>query len=816
MYVAPLVVLVAALPAAQLPVVDAPFSAAGADRVADEQTLKAANVPISGTGLVEFLRKRTPPLAGRDKVTELIALLADKDGAKRDQAAGDLVALGQAAVPLLRQAANNFDNPDAGLRARRCLQLIEGTEGASVAMAVAHLVGLTKPTGAAEALLGYLPYADDERVADEVANALVNVGLSDGKPDPSLIKALKDTVPVRRAVAAEVLCKVGGSAGHAAVQPLLKDERPTVRLRVALGLLNAHNADAIPVLIDIMADLPPKQRKQAETYLTDLAGEWTITGPKGHDNVSRALRREAWRAWWKAVDGPVLLEEFRSRTVTDAERENILALIRRLGDESREIQAKAATELVSLGVKAAPLLRQAVNLGNAKFSPSAKQCLDLIEKDSPNPLPAAAVRLLAMRKPEGATATLLGFLPFAETDTQAAQVRDMIAVVALRDGKVDPALVKALEDKVPVRRIAAAVALCRGGDADHLAAVRKLLKDADLEVRMKTALALAENKDKEAVPVLIGLLPELPLELAREVTDYLSLVAGEKAPSVALAEDKATREKVRDAWNTWWTENSKTAELAKLDPSTRQRGLTLVVETYNQRTRRQGRVLEIDAQGKVRWEIDNLNYPQSAQILTGDRVLIAEQNLNRVVEMDFKGKLIWQRQMNQAFYAQRLKNGNTFMAGRNQIIEVDPTGREVYNFQRFNEYLIAAQKFRDGQIAYLTNQGMYYRLDEKGTEIKKFRVPFNVNFGVNGAHLLPGDKVLVAVMNQNKVFEFNAEGKVVFEATVNYPSNPHRLPNGHTLVPAQSYTRLVELDRKGKVVHEFKDLSYYPWHATRR
>ena len=70
-----------------------------------------------------------------------------------------------------------------------------------------------------------------------------------------------------------------------------------------------------------------------------------------------------------------------------------------------------------------------------------------------------------------------------------------------------PVLVKALDDKIGVRRGAAAVALCRRGAGENLAAVKKLFKDPDMDVRLCTALGrLTAAHDKDAVPVLIGLL----------------------------------------------------------------------------------------------------------------------------------------------------------------------------------------------------------------------------------------------------------------------------------------------------------------------
>src|SRR5262249_10527094 len=155
--------------------------------------------------------------------------------------------------------------------------------------------------------------------------------------------------------AAGVLCQAGGPAVHPVVRPLLKDPKPTVRLKVALALIEAHNAEAVPVLIDLLAALPPAPRKQAEDSRGDPAGEWAIATPRGDDATSGRLRREMWQAWWRSLEGPTLLDEFRTRTLPDADRAAILDLIAKLGDASADVRAKAETELLSLGPKVAPL-----------------------------------------------------------------------------------------------------------------------------------------------------------------------------------------------------------------------------------------------------------------------------------------------------------------------------------------------------------------------------------------------------------------------------------------------------------------------------
>jgi hypothetical protein len=428
-------------------------------------------------------------------------------------------------------------------------------------------------------------------------------------------------------------------------------------------------------------------------------------------------------------------------------------------------------------------------------------------------LPAAAPRLLALRRPEGTVEALLAYLPDAEDEELAAQVVDLLASVGCPGGKPDAALVKALEDWVGARRAGAGVALCKGGGADQLPAVRQLLRDADAPVRLRVALALAGRRDKEAVPVLIALLTDLPLEPAWEVEDFLGRIAGDKAPAGSLTGAPADRARYRQAWAEWWKANGREIDLARVDLSDRERGF-LVVE-YNDPRRGHGRVLVVDRAGKVRREFDNLQGPWDAQLAPNGNLLVVERNLQRVSERDSSGKVLWQRSYPGALGCQRLRNGNLFVVCQQQLLEVDKDGKAVFTHPYQMGSILAARKFRDGQIAYVGYNGAYVRLDANGKQVRTLQLPF-VNFNLSGADILPGDRVVVSVQNLGKVIEYDKDGKPAWEAAVQFPAGPRRLRNGHTLVPSNSNTRITRLDAAGKVLGEMTDLPYRPFAVRER
>ncbi len=313
----------------------------------------------------------------------------------------------------------------------------------------------------------------------------------------------------------------------AAAEKLLTDANPEVRLGAALVQAKANNPAAIPVLIDLLAVLPAHKRGPAEEYLRELAGEWAPAGaPVREDEIARKIHRDAWAAWWANTDGPALLALLKKRTLDASEIEKVKEAIRRLGDKSYAVREKAVVELIARGRPVLPYLKEALKNSELEIVRRAQRCLQRIEEDPGQRLPATVFRLLALRKPAGALETLLAYLPFAEEDTLI-EMQSTLATLAIHDGKPDPALLAALGDSQPLVRATAAEALARANDIKSRPALRKLLADADRSVRLRVALALAP-RDVQAISVLIALMADLPGEQAWQVHDVLSQLAGEQ------------------------------------------------------------------------------------------------------------------------------------------------------------------------------------------------------------------------------------------------------------------------------------------------
>jgi len=498
-------------------------------------------------------------------------------------------------------------------------------------------------------------------------------------------------------------------------------------------------------------------------------------------------------------DGPALVDYFRKRIVADLDAGKVRELIRQLGDEDFLTRERASAALVNLRDLAVPFLEQAGKDTDIEVVRRAEACLRRIGGGFGANVDMAAARLLAVRKPAGATDVLLGFLPFASNSRVADEVQQALTVLAVRDGKPDKALVDALGDKQALKRAAAAVALARAGATDARPAVRKLLQDPDTTVRLRVGMTLAQAGDKEAVPVLIDLLPDLAPPLAWQAEDLLLRLADEQAPAVSLGSDAAGRKKCRDAWSDWWAKHRDKVDLARLEAGTRLKGLTLLVFLDA------GKVREVDVQGKTVWEVDGIEFPLDVQLLPNGHLICAEYKGNRVTERDPKGAIVWEHKLPNGapLVAQRLANGNTFIATETGLLEVDRTNREVFSYAPANgEGVRKAMRLRNGDIALVTTSGRFIRCTPAGKEILSFPVAVSTNGG--RIDVTPEGHVIVPEMASNRVVEYDSSGKRVWECAAEEPIAAVRLPNGNTLVTTLNQKRAIEFDRAGREVWEFR------------
>jgi RNA polymerase sigma factor (sigma-70 family) len=598
---------------------------------------------------------------------------------------------------------------------------------------------------------------------------------------------------------------------------LLRDPEPQVRLKAALPLAGQLDEEAITVLIDLLAVLPPPQRRLAERTLQGVAEEWAPNPVlAGDDEISRRILRDAWAGWWRNADGEALLAAFRKRTLSPAQMTTVEVRIAELRDAAFAKRERAVKELVAFGPPVVPVLRRALPGADLEQTRRLGQCLDQIAAaHDGNTLPAVASRLLALRKPAGATEALLAFLPFTEDEVMKWEVSKALHSLAGSRADAVPALVKALHDAAPERRGVAGEVLAVVKGDEVRPAVRKLLADPDPAVRLRVAVALACAADRQAVPVLIDLLVDAPADQQWQAEEILFPLAGAEAPTPATGDAMESRKKHREAWRAWYTAHGATVKLNPQPVPPPLLGFTTIAALAVPPDRTVSRVMEVDRHGKVRWQF-TCHYPVDVQVLPGNRVLVSEYEANRVTERDLKGNILWQVSDPQLhpYNVQRLANGNTFVAGRHRLMEFDAAARKV--FDREVGEVAAGKKLPDGQIVYLAAKGECVRLDAAGKEVKRFTSGGHRDSGC-GLDLTPRGSLLVSRFPPHDVAEFDLAGSNRWQTRTDAtPGIATATRTGGVLVAVFYQSRVVEVDRAGKVVWQYQVQGFNPFLARRR
>jgi hypothetical protein len=516
-------------------------------------------------------------------------------------------------------------------------------------------------------------------------------------------------------------------------------------------------------------------------------------------------------------DGPGLMAYLRSLSPTEAEMARLADLVPQLGDERFSAREGASKTLRAAGRPALALLKAAARSADAETARRARVCVEEIESEPSAAILTAAARLLAVQKPDGATAALLAALPMVQDDEAEEAVLAALAAVGLREGKAAAELTAAATSTTAARRCAAAFVLGQGDGEDKRLAVR-LLDDGEPLVRYRAALGLLRGGDARGAAPLAALIGDGPEALAWRAEEVLIRLAGEAAPTEGSSlTDAAGRRVARAAWETWWKAEGAKVDLGRVNRDEDYLGLTLIAELdeHPRGGGGSGRVWECGRDGKMRWELAGLQRPIDVRPLPRGRILVAEYGANRVTERDRKGNVLWERRTaNSPTSCQRLPNGNTLISTWDQIEEVTRDQKVVFTKKLTNEMVTNAQKLRGGNYLYITMNGNAVEIDATQREVAKYAGTESHGWG--SVERVGGGRVLVSQMQTNKVVEADARGAILRTLNLkDQPAHATRLRNGNILVSFREAWYVAEFTPEGKEVWRVKT-NGRPFHAWGR
>ena len=764
----------------------------------ERELLKTAGFnPANTQSLIPLFKGRSSSIPAKANIEKLIAQIINGNPEEKLAAKKDLICMGDYVISTLKKASGEILDPASEKNLKECIELLEGKGSENLISSALKVIASEGKAESSEVLFAYLPFAAEEILRNECESTLRGLFTTSGTV---FEKTLTDPNPYKRAVAAEILVRKGNPKQISMAKSLLNDTSSLVRTRLVLAFLERKDRIAMPTALKLLASDSKDTSSLIETALATLAGELAIQGPKNDDSISRSINQAAWEGWWKSINEQDLLTLLRESTapiamIAEADKifkDNNIELIR------KHINSKSFKSNPAL--QAFLLNRAAFDMNIAKLIEPDSNAIKLLLQA--NQVTPALIRMITLVRPANAIETILAYIPCCNDDNIQDLLGECLGLYLNDQNTPPPALIAASTSSIEEIRTFAGRVLAQSPNEIAQKTCTTLLSDSSVRVRLEVARESIKNQNKSAIPILIELMTKVPAEKAEAIDQTLRAIAKDKSP-----ESKNDSKVDAVAWNTWWQKEG--TQLVLTPGLKNQEALKnfLVVESFNQE-KKSGRVFLITPSGKTLWEIANLSNPTDALLLPNNKILITEQGANRITERDTKGNISWEKSVTNPFHSQRLLNGNIFIASRNKIVEVGRNGNEIFSFSYPNETILAACKTRTNEYALLSYNGAFLKLDSKGNEVSKSRIPFPTNFGINGGAITQNDRVLVSIPTLNKIMEFNFSGQSTWESTITMPGIPTKLLNGNVVAPSLNGSKIVEIQMDGKIIYESAPNSY--------
>ena len=764
----------------------------------ERELLKTAGFnPANTQSLIPLFKGRSSSIPAKASIEKLIAQLINGNPEEKLAAKKDLICMGDYVISTLKKALGEILDPASEKNLKECIELVEGKGSETLISSALKVIASEGKAESSEVLFAYLPFASEEILRNECESTLRGLFTTSGTV---FEKTLTDPNPYKRAVAAEILVRKGNPKQISMAKSLLNDTSSLVRTRLVLAFLEQKDRIAMPTALKLLSSDSKDTSTLIETALATLAGELAIQGPKNDDSISRSINQAAWAGWWKSINEQDLLTLLRESTapiamITEADKvfkDNNIELIKKYIN-SKSFKSNPALQAFLLN-------RAAFDMNIAKLIEPDSNAIKLLLQS--NQVTPALIRLITLVRPANAIEIILAYIPSCNDDNIQDLLGECLGLYLNDQNTPPPALIAASTSSIEEIRTFAGRVLAQSPNEIAQKTCTTLLSDSSVRVRFEVARESIKNQNKSAIPTLIELMTKVPAEKAEAIDQTLRAIAKDKSP-----ESKNDSKVDAAAWNTWWQKEG--TQLVLTPGLKNQEALKnfLVVESFNQE-KKSGRVFLVTPSGKTLWEIANLSNPTDALLLPNNKILITEQGANRITERDTKGNISWEKSVTNPFHSQRLLNGNIFIASRNKIVEVGRNGNEIFSFSYPNETILAACKTRTNEYALLSYNGVFLKLDSKGNEVSKSRIPFPTNFGINGGAITQNDRVLVSIPTLNKIMEFNFSGQSTWESTITMPGIPTKLPNGNVVAPSLNGSKIVEIQMDGKIIYESTPNSY--------
>ena len=748
-----------------------------------------------------LLETRASPPPSKENLDMWIRDLTDPAPQTRQKARQMLINAGDYSIWHLENSKNNATTSANSKNARECLDLIHGNHATRLVEISLRLASQDTQSRAGLAILGYAPFAPNNQILEETSEALKNWAGQSEHAKEILSAALSQSHPRKRAMAAELLIQKKWASDEQVLK-LLADSSEQVSSKATLALLKQMDKRAIPQALKALETATTENARKIEDTLMAIAGEWSVQGPLPTDQLSQKIRQSIWEAWWKNIQSRDLLAPVRLATISPEKAITIRSMVSKMISEGTELTKPS---LENLSPAEAGFLLNLANNSKKVESATAKVIGELEKITRKQEVTTALIQLIELSQPEDAANTLIQYASSCPDEETMEQLKSVLN----KDPKKTIACESVLKNNNSSEPSKALALELISTDSQFFQEIKSKIHEKSAVLKIAYAKVMFPKDPYECAKLILETCKELPNQKASWLMNWM---AGQIENTTTEINTESAEETVKtmERLGTWLEANKGKIQLIK-PTSSKLSNPILLVENMNPE-KKSGRVLLMGEKGGILWEIINLNSPNDAKFNQG-RVLISEAGNNRVTERDIRGNILWEKQIQNPFYVQKTSNGNIFIAARNEIVELDSKGKEIFKHSVSGQTILAARKSGPTEYLVLQYSGNLAKINSKGSELSKGIIPFPTNFGLNGATLLADGKILVSVPTINKIMEFSDRGNLLHEYDSTAPGIATRNMDGTILTSNLQANKLVKIRRDGKVLWETAPGKFKPFKA---
>lgn len=432
---------------------------------------------------------------------------------------------------------------------------------------------------------------------------------------------------------------------------------------------------------------------------------------------------------------------------------------------------------------------------------TARALLDSLADDLPAKTTSSAL-VQAIRQadigkdPAGVRALFWRLVPHTPDSAVEQALARELEVDLAAPGGLEAARAK-LEDADPARREMAITLLAgKSGEGNLPAVLAKLSADADPAVALRARLALVDIGQKVRPTDLAERLADAPAPLCRKAEARLLWLGRDADPLPPWREDAGSRAACAQAWRQWLAEPGRDKLELRPVPS-----IDRVLVGQINSAQNESVLLELDPAGKTQGRLLTSDLIASCGFGSDGRPFLAKSDGET-------GQLAWTEREGDAKREPvelqgRLvglipaEGGGFLLARRDRVSRLDAQGKETGDalVSLGKRVISSVAVARDGWFAVWRDDGILVWHNAAGEMVNQFRLPPPQVVGA-GIQVLPGRRLLVPLVGENRVAELDRDGREIRSISVDSPLAAIRLRDGGTLVTSpEGLTRLDPADR---------------------